>query len=864
MRERSCAGVSDRHQAVSGVPQEERFTDISANSHHACGVTTDGRALCWGGADNPPEPKRDYGQTSVPNQYRNATFNKIIAALYHTCATLDGRNDQTAGEVVCWGAEFEHDPLRPGLVDGGRTTPFNYRYPSPNIDPKVATGWYYNCVLTEDRDIVCWGGGVSKRTYTQGPFINLSVGSHHTCAVRAGGHVMCWGRDNFFQSSGWSRGTLSPRLQANSSLVENLTTDYTFKAVSLSNYHSCGILDGRTPGQMVGRALCWGHNADGQAAPPPSTFNEISVGLYHGCGLLDGQNGRLENRIECWGATSEGETVARDPMADFGQADVPTDLQDVEFVSVSAGDYHTCAVRSGGEMECWGLRDMANVPREVDAERYTSVSASKFMTCGITAANRVRCWGPAEMNWPGTSRPVADYDLNQFRVPEAYVDDKFVRVVASRRHVCATAANRTVACWGADAIPSTRAIDVFVGKTIINTGQTWVPRPFRFREPDGEPDGLLPTSDVRILRIESAIRGVHLRPGDPVRLSIQVYGRQDIRDDSLGDRSGITFEWDTIDPNSDGPRNFGEIREAPTSNSQRPTNGSPDDRRVLHIAPPEPGRYRIRAALDVGPECLSPREHETEQDAINRCTAVFEIIVKRGSADQPTPVPPRNPDGPIPPIIVDDQGTNYEVFTPEDGGEFTSGKCELKIPQGSVNNDEVIGIAITRLDPPDQIVDIDDPRFVSDGIQCRITAVASDATTLTDYRLRTPGEICMPLPDTFRPNAVDALIATINSDASLATANSGLFITRSGGGLKVCGKISILSTTTTVAMRVEAARQLPPTPAPQPTPDPTDIAAGGSAPSNNGMLWALILGLAIVVSGYAVLRAARRRTNQMR
>ena len=295
-----CWGF-DGHQAVSGVPQEERFTDISANSHHACGVTTDGRALCWGGADNPPEPKRDYGQTSAPNQYRNATFNKIIAAQYHTCATLDGRNDQTAGEVVCWGAEFEHDPLRPELVAGGRTTPFNYRYPSPNIDPKVATGWYYNCVLTEDRDVVCWGGGVTKRTYTQGPFIDLSVGWDHTCAVRAGGHVMCWGRNNNLQSSGWSRATLSPQLQADSSLVENLTTDYTFKAVSLSYYHSCGILDGRTPGQMVGRALCWGHNADGQAAPPPSTFNEISAGLYHGCGLLDGQNGRLENRIECWG-----------------------------------------------------------------------------------------------------------------------------------------------------------------------------------------------------------------------------------------------------------------------------------------------------------------------------------------------------------------------------------------------------------------------------------------------------------------------------------------------------------------------------------------------------------------------------------
>ena len=198
-----CWGY-DRHQAASGVPQDERFVDISANGHHACGVTTDGRALCWGGVDNPPEPKVDYGQSSVPAKHRNATFTKIIAAAHHTCGILDGRNDQTAGEVVCWGAEFDYDPSSPHLVDGGRTTPFSYRYPEPSVDPKVATGWYYNCALTEDRDIVCWGGGATKRTFTQGPFIDLTVGWDHTCGVRETGHVMCWGRNNNFQSRGWT------------------------------------------------------------------------------------------------------------------------------------------------------------------------------------------------------------------------------------------------------------------------------------------------------------------------------------------------------------------------------------------------------------------------------------------------------------------------------------------------------------------------------------------------------------------------------------------------------------------------------------------------------------------------------------
>ncbi len=878
-----CWG-DDLYKTVSEVPEMERFDDISANEDHVCGVTTDGHARCWGGKDNPSEPlKVDYGQASVPTQHQNATFTKLIAAKYHTCGVLDGRNDQTAGEVVCWGAEFDHDFTSPHLVDGGRADPVNYRYPALSADPKVGTGWYYNCGLTAARDIVCWGGGSTKRTFTEGPFIDLSVGWDHTCGVRETGHVMCWGRNNNLQSRGWSDATLSPDLEADSALVENLTTDYTFKAVSASDYHTCGILDGRTEDQTSGAVLCWGHNADGQATPPSSTFKQISTGLYHGCGLLDGQNGQLENRIECWGATNQDTTIARDTTSDYGQADIPSELEGVEFLSVSAGVYHTCGVRKDtGAVACWGFSEIAEVPDDLRGQRYTSVNAWRFSTCGITEEKRVKCWGPSEITWPGTEFAVVAYNLNQHRVPEAYLEAEFERVSVSARHVCATNADGKVLCWGADAIPSTSELDVFVGKRIINTGQAWVPRSFRAIPPTPTPTPTatptftptpvpetpvptptftptpIPLPLARILRIEPAIRSVTLTVNEEVRLAAQVYGRQDIRDDSLGDDPGVTFEWTAEDRAGESEPGQGEFAESVSSVYGREKNSLPDDRRVLYTAPAEPGRYRVRAALDVGTsECLGRRDGETEEDAIERCTAIFDITVMLPSPDEPTPVPPRNPAGEMPEVIVDEDGTNYEVFTPQDGGEFVIERCTFKIPKGAINDMEVIGVSVTELEEPEDQIYVDDPRFMTDGIQCRISAVDVHGAPLIDYQLLAPGEICMPLPDEFRPNGVDALVGAINPDATLTALSSKIYLAGRTGALQVCGSISTLSATAVVALRAEVAGELLPTPVP--TADVADIDTGASRLSQSRAAALTLLGIVLAALAVAIMINRNRR-----
>ena len=70
------------------------------------------------------------------------------------------------------------------------------------------------------------------------------------------------------------------------------------------------------------------------------------------------------------------------------EGDVPSGIH---FISVSAGGYHACGVRSDQTVSCRG--------HDFDGEasppewKFSSVSAGYFNTCGVTVDGSVFCWG---------------------------------------------------------------------------------------------------------------------------------------------------------------------------------------------------------------------------------------------------------------------------------------------------------------------------------------------------------------------------------------------------------------------------------------------------------------------------------------
>ena len=143
-------------------------------------------------------------------------------------------------------------------------------------------------------------------------------------------------------------------------------------------------------------------------------FVSVSAGGFHTCGV------RRDGSVACWGRN------------EFGQATPPAG----EFASVSAGWSHTCGVKQDGTVACWGYDKYGQATPP--SGEFASVSAGGWWnhrsthahTCGVRRDGTVACWGS---NTYGKATPPAE---------------EFASVSAGWFHTCGVRRDGTVACWG--------------------------------------------------------------------------------------------------------------------------------------------------------------------------------------------------------------------------------------------------------------------------------------------------------------------------------------------------------------------------------------------------------------------------------
>ncbi len=322
-------------------------------------------------------------------------------------------------------------------------------------------------------------------------------------------------------------------------------------------------------------------------------------------------------------------------------------------------------------------------------------------------------------------------------------------------------------------------------------------------------------------RIEPIVTSVTLSPSDTVRLSTNIFGQQNIRDNSLAE--GLTFQWNIDDNVLQG-----------------------DGHQIEFNAPSSPGSYKVTASLT---DHYCTGKHGT-------CSAEFTIRVLRSSSAEAAVdiTEPVNPTGEIPSVLTDDGGKQYEVFTPGDGGRFKGDTVSLLAMPGVVPNGEIIGLRISEGGVASNVGKTHQ-RYNLGGSLYEISAVDASGNSLSSYRLNNALEVCIPLPAELRKNISKLAILANNSDDSLTALSATARITSTS--LQVCGKIS--SVPATIAAGSTGAPAAIPTAVPD-ADDASDLPeTGGEAPwSTTGLIITMLFGLIGLVVGVAVIRSQRR------
>jgi alpha-tubulin suppressor-like RCC1 family protein len=317
-----------------------------------------------------------------------------------SCARLMG------GTVYCWGRDHVGQ-LDDGTVSSPESNP-TARGPTRSTDPRT---------MANDA-------------------VDLSLGALHGCLVRRSGRVACWG------DSGYGRlgdGTVTDAIQ-----------------VAAGGAFTCVV---RAPTGMPTRVACWGRNdrgqlgttggdrADPRDVPGTEGALQVTTGYDFACARLEAGS------VVCWGDNTQGQ-LGRGTTLTSREAPAPV-MGLTGVIHIDAGSYFACAVRTGGDVRCWGNNDEGQLGDGTTRQRTlpvavmgasgaVAVAAGESHACFRTASGQVTCWG---RNYEGQLGDGTTMNRSTAGMPISGLTG-VTDVAAGQDHTCAVRAIGGPVCWG--------------------------------------------------------------------------------------------------------------------------------------------------------------------------------------------------------------------------------------------------------------------------------------------------------------------------------------------------------------------------------------------------------------------------------
>jgi hypothetical protein len=330
---------------VTAPPAGNRpaFVAVDVGHRHACALTADGAAYCWGaGGETYWAPDALHPAVPVPR----CDF------------SLDGYHT--------YGIECTPVPVR--VADAP---------PLVSLD----VGAYRTCGLTAAGASFCWGKGYGDAVHSDvgGPYVALGAGVYGAdCGVRVDGALVCVD----------ARGVTHR-------LLPDIAFDTSASSSTSGPPRACAL-------DREGVAYCWGYGPLGDGAPNPTfgaepvraagdlRFTVLAVGPERTCALT------ADGRPYCWGTGVPDATGQIPSTGVLVPTAVPTELR---FSSI-ATTLSTCGLTAEGAAYCW---DAGGFTAKFGNLRFRSLSLGLGLggTCGILVAGDAVCWGPNEYGLTG-------------------------------------------------------------------------------------------------------------------------------------------------------------------------------------------------------------------------------------------------------------------------------------------------------------------------------------------------------------------------------------------------------------------------------------------------------------------------------
>lgn len=381
-----------------------------------------------------------------------------------------------SGLIACGdapsGPSERHWIMQPAAVtlEVGFTSTFEFTAPSgeASAPPDSALTWHVSdsaiATISDDGTVralapgtAVVGARASDGTTTEAVvtvtplrFRQITASVTATCGVSRTNTAYCWGDGMLGRlGTGDEEDRLTPT---------PVKSSVAFASVSARYQHACGL-------DVGGTAYCWGDQGDsgrlgngvesGIVTTPVRVeatleFASISAGGWITCALA------LDGSAHCWGLGNNGALG----NGSEEERHVPTPVaSDLRFTSITTGGLHACALEAeSGAAYCWGANsqgelgdgtvDDRSVPTAVAGGlSFRAIAAGIGHTCGVTVDGQGYCWGSNTQGRLGTGNL-----LDQLAPTRVATDTRLVDIGAATTSTCALDESGHVWCWGSNLV----------------------------------------------------------------------------------------------------------------------------------------------------------------------------------------------------------------------------------------------------------------------------------------------------------------------------------------------------------------------------------------------------------------------------